>query len=291
MNHKFFFFLALTALVIGCQADGRQGTEGGYEYKVVKAGSKDPIALNSYVFYNMELAYGDSVMQNLQNKIKIEENPSDYGEFNALVRLLGKMHEGDSFLFYFPIDSFNRRPPGLENMTGNIEYRIGISDVMEESRFETWSDSMQVEEEKVRQAVRDRLPEVETMIQENYAAYKAGQLDGQMKSTESGLRYIVHEAGTGDVPARGDFVSVHYYGMLDADGKMFDNSFSRGTPIDFVIGAGQMIPGFDEGAALLNRGSKATLYIPYELGYGAAGNGNAIPEMANLIFYVELQDK
>ena len=111
-----------------------------------------------------------------------------------------------------------------------------------------------------------------------------------MQTTTSGLRYIIHEAGEeGTKPAKGDQVSVHYYGMLDADAKMFDTSFKAGQPYQFPLGMGQVIPGWDEGIMLLNKGAKATLFIPASLGYGAAGSPPVIPENADLIFYVELE--
>ena len=69
---------------------------------------------------------------------------------------------------------------------------------------------------------------------------------------------------------------------------MFDNSFSRGEPFVFPLGAGQVIKGWDEGLALLPKGTKATLFIPYELGYGETGSPPSIPPRSELIFYVEV---
>ena len=83
-------------------------------------------------------------------------------------------------------------------------------------------------------------------------------------------------------------VEVNYFGVL-ADGTPFDNSFKRGQTFTFPLGAGRVIPGWDEGIAMLNVGSKATLFVPYELGYGEAGSPPNIPPKAELIFYVELE--
>ena len=74
------------------------------------------------------------------------------------------------------------------------------------------------------------------------------------------------------------------------DGTVFDSSFKRNQPIEFSIGVGQVIPGWDEGIALLNKGAKATLIIPSDLAYGAAGAGGVIPPNATLKFEVELVD-
>ena len=73
------------------------------------------------------------------------------------------------------------------------------------------------------------------------------------------------------------------------DGNIFDQSYERGQPIDFPLGVGQVIKGWDEGIGLLKPGGKATLIIPASLGYGEAGSPPVIPENAELVFYVELQ--
>ena len=107
------------------------------------------------------------------------------------------------------------------------------------------------------------------------------------QKTESGLMYIVHEEGKGPKPAAGQNVKVHYELKL-ADGVVVDSSYSRGTPLEIPIGVGRVIPGWDEGIQLLNEGSKATLIVPSDLGYGPSGAGGVIPPNATLIFKVEL---
>lgn len=106
---------------------------------------------------------------------------------------------------------------------------------------------------------------------------------------DSGLQYIETEKGAGNAPKRGDRVAVHYVGRLE-NGKEFDNSLKRGKPIEFLLGTGQVIPGWDEGIGLMNVGGKATLIIPPDLGYGSRGAGGVIPPNATLIFDVELVD-
>ena len=107
------------------------------------------------------------------------------------------------------------------------------------------------------------------------------------QKTESGLMYIVHEEGKGPKPAAGQNVKVHYELKL-ADGMVVDSSYSSGTPLEIPIGVGRVIPGWDEGIQLLNEGSKATLIVPSDLGYGPSGAGGVIPPNATLIFKVEL---
>ena len=93
--------------------------------------------------------------------------------------------------------------------------------------------------------------------------------------------------GDGQSPKAGQTVSVHYKGSL-TDGTVFDDSISRGQPIEFPIGMGRVISGWDEGILLLKVGGKARLVIPSDLGYGEQGAGGVIPPNATLIFDVEL---
>ena len=105
--------------------------------------------------------------------------------------------------------------------------------------------------------------------------------------TESGLKYIILKEGNGEKPQTGQTVSVHYSGFL-VDGTKFDSSYDRKKPIEFSLGKGEMIKGFDEGFSLLNVGSKAKFIIPPELGYGKRGRRGFIPPDATLVFEVEL---
>ncbi len=107
--------------------------------------------------------------------------------------------------------------------------------------------------------------------------------------TESGLRYKILDEGNGPQAQKGKTVSVHYEGSL-LNGQVFDSSFQRNQPINFQLGVGQVIPGWDEGIQLLKVGDKARLIIPPDLAYGAAGAGGVIPPNATLLFDVELVD-
>ena len=113
------------------------------------------------------------------------------------------------------------------------------------------------------------------------------ELAAGFEQTKSGLRYKIIHKGNGKAAEKGKTVSVHYKGQL-ADGTVFDSSYKRKDPLEFQVGVGQVISGWDEGICLLNVGDKARLVIPSDLGYGAQGAGGVIPPNAILVFDVEL---
>jgi FKBP-type peptidyl-prolyl cis-trans isomerase len=105
-------------------------------------------------------------------------------------------------------------------------------------------------------------------------------------TTPSGLKYVVVEEGAGETPNTGAVVTVHYTGKL-LNGKKFDSSYDRKQPIDFPVGSGQVIKGWDEALLSMKKGEKRVLIIPANLGYGPSGRG-PIPPNAIMVFDVEL---
>jgi FKBP-type peptidyl-prolyl cis-trans isomerase len=128
----------------------------------------------------------------------------------------------------------------------------------------------------------------ERLREEREAQEKAlDKLAAGFEKTKSGLRYQFIQRGEGRTAEKGKTVSVHYKGQL-VDGTVFDSSYKRNSPIDFALGVGQVIPGWDEGIQLLSVGDKARFVIPSDLAYGERGAGGVIPPNATLIFDVEL---
>jgi len=113
--------------------------------------------------------------------------------------------------------------------------------------------------------------------------------DANSRTTASGLQIITVKVSSDEESGarKGDTVWVHYTGRLQ-DGKKFDSSLDRGQPIEFVLGTGQVIKGWDEGIAGMKVGEKRKLIIPPAIGYGTRGAGGVIPPDATLTFDVEL---
>jgi peptidylprolyl isomerase len=128
------------------------------------------------------------------------------------------------------------------------------------------------------------------------AAAKAANADAEKKiakliegftKTSSGLFFKITKEGSGSKPKKGQTILAHYEGRL-TDGKVFDSSYARKEPLEFSVGVGQVIPGWDEGLMDMKVAEKRTLVIPPNLGYGARGAGGVIPPNAWLVFDVEL---
>ncbi len=102
------------------------------------------------------------------------------------------------------------------------------------------------------------------------------------------LQIIEITEGDGDEATAGSTVSVHYVGVAHSTGEEFDSSYNRGVPLDFPLGAGRVIQGWDAGVAGMKVGGRRQLVIPPHLGYGDRGAGGAIKPGETLIFVVDL---
>ena len=138
------------------------------------------------------------------------------------------------------------------------------------------------------EAFKARVPKVEADMKGWLEKYAAKSFGKDLKSTASGLQYVVFEAGSGAAVKKSETIGVHYWGCLQS-GKKFDDSFSRGEPIEFPVGQGAVIKGWDEGLQLLNHGAKAIFFIPTKLAYDQNSPSPDIPAGADLVFYVEVQ--
>ncbi|MDA9125781.1 peptidylprolyl isomerase [Flavobacteriaceae bacterium] len=193
------------------------------------------------------------------------------------------------FITHIPTDWLDGKHTVFGNVIEgqNIVDSIGQGDVLE--TLEIIAVGSDAEAFKAVEAFRSFEGAREKNLAKQKAAVEAelDKLATGFEKTESGLRYQILQKGSGSQATKGATVSVHYKGQL-SDGTVFDSSYKRKEPIEFSLGTGQVIAGWDEGVALLNVGDKARFVIPSHLGYGAQGAGGVIPPNANLIFDVEL---
>lgn len=175
--------------------------------------------------------------------------------------------------------AFGRRGSG--NLVAPFQpliYEVEIIDVKSKAEYE----KEQADNQKAEEMKADSLKNMEPILLEKYL--KDNKITA--KPQADGLYYIPVVAGTGPKAEAGKTVKVHYTGKL-LNGKVFDSSVERKTPIEFMLGRGQVIKGWDEGISMMNQGGKAVLIIPSSIGYSDRDMG-VIPPYSTLVFDVEL---
>jgi len=206
------------------------------------------------------------------------------------------LQPGDSAVFRLPADSLFRGrpvPPELRR-SGNVLVLQGTAVRLVDQATAMATAQRLQQDAQAEQQRRARAHQAEQGPKDNAAIEKylaENKMTATAKKTAGGTWYVITKRGTGPLPQAGQTVSVRYRGTVLATGKEFDSSEKHGgTPFDFVLGTGQVIKGWDQGIAMLPKGSTATLLIPSSLAYGPRGAGADIPADANLRFDVELVD-
>jgi len=182
---------------------------------------------------------------------------------------------------FITLDGNFFRTQGLDNINSSALGQ-GFSDVMKGNTLFTAEQADQIVrielQKNARKKIQPAIEEGKKFLAEN--AKRPG-----VKQTASGLQYEIITMGTGAKPADTSVVKIHYEGTL-INGTYFDGSRKRGEPLVYPLN--KLIPGWVEGVQLMPVGSRFKLYIPYQLGYGEQGSGEAIPGGSTLIFDVEL---
>lgn len=232
--------------------------------------------------------------------------------YHFLLTSLLTMKKGDSTTFTMKLDTFKIKPQGLDSAK-NAEFVISLKDVMSEQQFLATLNPQEKEgylAQKKQMVVQERAEGMKDQIKAAQTAFEnsktvfmgraktvadsmttlsksfaAGTLPN-VQTTATGLKYVILREGKGAPIGENKFAFVNYYGSLK-DGKKFDESYERGSPLIFPVGVGQVIPGWDEGVALMKEGSTAVFLVPAKLGYGERVAGT-IPANSDLVFYVEL---
>jgi len=140
---------------------------------------------------------------------------------------------------------------------------------------------------------KEAFAKIEAMSEDEYKNYmfeEVKKVNKKAKITNTGLVYVIENPGSKDRVVKGSKVSLHYTGTFRSDGKKFDSSRDRNQTLDFNYIDQRMIPGFEEGIAMIGKGGKITIYIPYYKAYGKSGRPGAIPPYADLVFEIEMVD-
>ena len=269
--------LTISVAFFACQSgDGMKETADGLKYKFY-VNNDDSLKVNRYdiVYVLMSYYTNDSVLLEAgPNKFPFQVNPVFDGDLMDGILM---MHMGDSATFALPVGDFFTKmmqyptvPPGM-NAEDDMFFDIKVVDIQPEPDM--------VKAERLEGEAR------KSSEKENINKYLTNN-SITVEPTESGLYYVETLAGQGKQAEAGKKVKVHYKGTF-LDGEKFDSSFDRGTPIEFVLGQGQVIKGWDEGISMMKEGGKALMVVPSIIAYGSQKRGS-IPAYTPLVFDVEL---
>ncbi len=293
-NISILFILPL--LILSCKSDPSgilMSPVSGYGYKILKDTDARTGQVGEHVYFKMSIYDDkDSLLQSYQNQkilpsVKLVNENEITRRKNPILDIASLMSVGDSFAILVPIDSVSNLPSGYDDVE-HIEYHIAVTEILTADQFQARIDEQQRVELEEMERMRDLLPDVEKTTGDILSSYKNGELD--LKETPNGVKYMIHELGTGEMPTKDRMVTITYYGRTVADGNTFDNSYKRGRGYSFRLGRGEVIRGWDEAALYLPVGTVASLFIPSELGYGAVGSPPNIPPDAELYFYVTVDE-
>jgi FKBP-type peptidyl-prolyl cis-trans isomerase FkpA len=229
------------------------------------------------------------LMQPFPQPVALPAQPTPGG----LEEALGLLLPGDSAIFRFPADTLFAKtfrqpvPPFIKNSGNTLVVLASARELLTMAEMTARQQQMQAEYAKKAeaQAAGQKIKDdaiIQAYLKKNHAT---------ARKTAGGTYYIIKKLGTGLPPKKGQTVRVLYRGTVLTTGQEFDSSAKHGNePIAFPLGEGQVIRGWDQGIAMLNKGTKAVLLIPSPLAYGAQGAGADIPANAVLRFEVELVD-
>jgi FKBP-type peptidyl-prolyl cis-trans isomerase FkpA len=296
---KNLLIMAVAALGLASCKGGFKQADGGLLYNIRVDKSGPTVKVGDFISLNLILkTEGDSVLGSTYELGRpvpqLMQKEQHKGDISTGIMLLS---EGDSATIKLSIDSMFKkgapRPPGIKGKYLVYEIKVekvipkgNLSDVVFQGRiseyFKQQADAIKkLEPAKIKKFVEDKKLKTTT--------------------TTSGLQYVITKPGVGANAAPGDTAVVNYTGKL-LTGKFFDSSIKEEAlksklpmdprrtyePIKVVIGEGKVIKGWEEGLTLLNKGAKATLVIPSELGWGEQGYPPAITPFTPVTFEVEM---
>lgn len=228
-------------------------------------------------------------MQPLPQPVQLPAQPTR----GSMEEALGLLLPGDSAVFRFQADTvftntFHQAVPPFLRKSGNtLVVLASAQELLTMAEMSARLEKMQAEAAKKELAKSAGQTAKDNAIIQAYLKKN----NATARKTAGGTYYIIKKVGTGPTPKKGQTVRVLYRGTVLTTGKEFDSSAKHGNePIAFPLGVGQVIPGWDQGIAMLNKGTKAVLLIPSPLAYGTRGAGADIPANAVLRFEVELVD-
>jgi FKBP-type peptidyl-prolyl cis-trans isomerase FkpA len=234
----------------------------------------DEVSFIQKVFQNDE-QLGNPVNRNFAQVAVLPHDSTLMRPINPSYAAMFKMGVGDSAVIVQPASGLDSLPPGVD-LNDVFTYQIKLLRVRSQEEVESDAEKLM-----------SRREDIDNQTQTFISDFTAGRLDKELEETANGVQYLLHKKGKGELPPLGQPVFISYMGYT-MDGKSFDDTFQLGETVNFPLGEGKMVPGFEEAIRVLPKGSHATIVIPSDLAYGSTGKGNFIPPDADLVFYIEV---
>jgi FKBP-type peptidyl-prolyl cis-trans isomerase len=299
INKTAYLTLCLLAIlaIAGCTREKEEKlTAHGYPYIFhIDEEGEVPVE-GQYVLYHYMAIIDDSVYNDSHGGIQVPRmawpKESDVrGNPAPIMDALRMMSPGDSLTVKFSLDSLRKDNPNVP--PGEyIEYAITMVDLISPEEYKAYSAAEQEMIRAMRQADKDRAPEIRDQSLKYLQQYKNDALNFERMETPSGVEIYYHKKGKLDTPKPGDAIFTHYYGWIISTEEEFDDSLSKGMPFRFVYkGRMPVIPAWDEAFEFIPRGSIVSMFIPSELGYAEEGFGNRIGPNEDLYFYIEFLER
>lgn len=271
--YKKLLILLIVFGIISCNK--KENADSGISYKILNSSgdttsivSGDQITLNMYAVIDRN----DSVLFDTYKSSKPLIIPFDEP---TLSTIFSKVHKGDSVEFWVNADTLYNKSMGKPVPNGLlsndiVHFWITINNVYNVAEMQKQMETVKAE------AAKKDAEELTRFLSDK----------PNIQKTPSGLMYQIISKGKGKKVVSGNEVKVNYKGSL-LNGTVFDETKSDRPPFTFIVGAGQVIKGWDEGLQLMSEGDVMQLIIPSDLGYGDDGTG-PIPPHATLVFEIKL---
>jgi FKBP-type peptidyl-prolyl cis-trans isomerase len=282
-NISSYLFVAIALLAAAsCNNQGFKKTKSGLQYKIISDGKGgELVKRGQFLKLNFTLKIRDSILGTSEGGmpawVKIDSARPDYTQAEVFPLL----HKGDSAIIVQLADSLQRKYGQLPPFIKKKDKMTTIIKVVE-----IFNSEDLVAVDKKAEIAKER--ERETATVESYLA--SNKIDA--KKTAKGTYVVVDSVGDGPAVDSGKQVSVRYTGKFFPSGKVFESNMTGpgNEPLKFVVGAGNIIPGWDDGLRLFKKGGKGTLYIPAFMAYDASNRGPSHKSFENLIFDIQVVD-
>lgn len=304
MTQKLIVLIGLLLICMACSNE--KETASGQKFTVLRKGDGVKLDSGKYLILSMVFKDGKDSVWNDTRKNGIPaiiqmQMPVPAGD--GVLEAVMMMSKGDSIMLKVPARSlfqntFKSPMPNSVDSASFFTFNMGLTDVLGAEEFQKFQEKMVAKQNEDYAKQQTEQLSIDLGIIDSYLKEKG--ITAQ--TTESGLRYVMVKAGSGENAISGQSASINYAGYL-LSGKLFDsnieavarktNTFTEGRPYepyDVVVDASQVIQGWHEAIKLMKKGSKMTVYIPSTLAYGNRKRSEDIPENTILSFEMELTD-